>query len=594
LARWIMSKKDAPAPATMTSKPPLGGADIAEIMSSRGPVVQCVVLRCGTGDDAAADPAGSGGGAEEGSEPAAAVGGGEGGNPGDGHETPAGPVRAVLTDRIDQIEIDTTPSKSMVAKTLGGPFTFLGQYHDEGVVVMARNLPDDLEVQVMERVGAGDDNGDRKGGNADEEATCRAVTKTPEELRELLSRHLKVQELKELCREREIPTDGMLEKADVVEALVRYQGSLPPYNPHRLQPPLHRVRVRGDILILRVAETEEEYDDNDDDEVEAGEEEGNDEEDAAEDDDAADGGQNEEEKEEEDGNDEAEGDNVQREVADEGDDEEEPAEDDDAADGGQNEEEKEEEDGNDEAEGDDDVQREGADEGDADEAAGAGDEVEDDADGAKEASVLSNDEFFLDYTRDEYISFASRTDIPEHEVRYGGAEGDDNDDDDDDEGGPVRVGGAEGGEEVEEEDKSAVFNIVMQEVLRQYREENGRGPNTQELLELRANIARELDFHVADVMDGDWDKKAKGGSPTSERTRIISFHGQDRVKEYVPDENEYNYDVDPDGAMPGIDEEGEEEDDDDEDYPEPPAKRAKLSQPEDEEEEDSKPAARGP
>lgn len=41
-------------------------------------------------------------------------------------------------DDISEIEIDTTPKKSMVEQVLGGPFTFLGQYEDEGIVLMIR------------------------------------------------------------------------------------------------------------------------------------------------------------------------------------------------------------------------------------------------------------------------------------------------------------------------------------------------------------------------------------------------------------------------------------------------------------------------
>jgi len=37
---------------------------------------------------------------------------------------------------IEEIQIDTTPQKQMVQKTLGGPFTFLGQYEEEGIILM--------------------------------------------------------------------------------------------------------------------------------------------------------------------------------------------------------------------------------------------------------------------------------------------------------------------------------------------------------------------------------------------------------------------------------------------------------------------------
>ena len=148
----------------------------------------------------------------------------------------------------------------------------------------------------------------------------------------------------------------------------------------------------------------------------------------------------------------------------------------------------------------------------------------------------------------------------------------------------------EDGDEIDEEDKSAMFNLVMNEVLRQYREDHGRGPNTKELLELRANIANELDVKVAQVSeaDADWDKKAKATPPSAKK---IAFNEQDNVKEFVPDENEYTYDEHQIAMMNG---EYEDDDEDDEDYAEPPAKRIKTSDDggkDQEEEEDSKPAA---
>jgi len=44
---------------------------------------------------------------------------------------------------VKAIRLDTTPKNQMVAKTLGGPFTFLGQYEDEGLMLMIRRDPDD-------------------------------------------------------------------------------------------------------------------------------------------------------------------------------------------------------------------------------------------------------------------------------------------------------------------------------------------------------------------------------------------------------------------------------------------------------------------
>lgn len=65
-----------------------GGDDISRLLKSEGPVVSAVLLK-------------------------------------------AGPEATVK-----EIQVDTTPQKQMVQKLLGGPFTFLGQYEDEGIMLM--------------------------------------------------------------------------------------------------------------------------------------------------------------------------------------------------------------------------------------------------------------------------------------------------------------------------------------------------------------------------------------------------------------------------------------------------------------------------
>jgi hypothetical protein len=50
-------------------------------------------------------------------------------------------VNAVLLsagEGVKDMKVDTTPKKQMVQEILGGPFTFLGQYEDEGIVLMVR------------------------------------------------------------------------------------------------------------------------------------------------------------------------------------------------------------------------------------------------------------------------------------------------------------------------------------------------------------------------------------------------------------------------------------------------------------------------
>jgi hypothetical protein len=363
---------------------------------------------------------------------------------------------------MEEIQIDTTPSKSMVSKVLGGPFTFLGQYDDEGIVLMVQRHPVDLDSDEL---------GD-----------------------------LKLSELRELCQERDISLDQMLEKSDLIYALDAWSTRLdPPFNPHVLQPPLHKARVRGDILVLKVAETKEELDSEDN---------------------------------------------------------------------------------------------------------PSGDPIQ----------VLSNHEFFLNYTLEEYIKFASRSDIPEYDI--GQSEEEEDEAEESDEANEVveESGGespeAENEEEefslgednhFDDEEKAAMFNLVMNEVLRQYREENGRGPDTKELLDMRAAIAKELGVKVADIDSdqADWTKRADG-TPAKPRVKTIGFHNEDKVLEYEPHPDEHTHNFDPDvvrgGDDNGDDNEGESTGDD-ECTSERPRKRRKTdtpssAKPDEEEVEDSKPAAK--
>jgi len=305
-------------------------------------------------------PVGAGGGSPEG-------GGGAGGSPNSSkphqhhhHKKP----RVVLTELIEEIELDTTPSKNGVREVLGGPFTFLGQYESEGTVVMVRrDLPD-----------------------ADELAAWT------------------VHRLREECADRGIDTALVVEKSELVDALLESQL---PVNPHRLQPPFDGAVVRGDILILRVAETDEALD-------------------------VDDGG-------------EGEGEGRKRDVP-----------------------------------------------------------------------ILPNEEFFLDYTKEEYVAFASRTDVvapelPDDDEAENEEEGGDDEDEDDEDEEDYELGDDE---EADEEEKAAMLNIVMAEVLRQFRENNGRGPNTEELLEIRKGVADQLGVHVAtleEVMEKEDGKKSEGG-----------------------------------------------------------------------------------
>ena len=242
-----------------------------------------------------------------------------------------GSKRNVLVDLLEEVDVDTTPKQRMVEKVLGGSFTFLGQYEDEGIVMMIRNL------------------------------------------------------------------DGVEE-----DAL--------PINPHALQPPFEEATVRGDILVMKVAATDEALDN----------------------------------------------------------------------------------DGTEEK---------------------------------KDLIMPTNGEFFLDYTKANYIAFSQRTDVVAPEVP-------EEDDDDEecsdeeelessgDEEGEEEVGIEEEGEEGDEEDeewdaaededetRTAMMNLIMRRVLRRFHEGNGRGPNTQELLDLRSAVAAKMGVQVPEILDTDWDRKA--------------------------------------------------------------------------------------
>jgi hypothetical protein len=396
----------------------MDGADIAKLLSSKGPVVKCVLLRATPTTTAdglekmqdSKPKAKAKAQEEQDSKPEAAAADNE--EKKDSESEVPQERRVVLFDQMEEIEIDTTPSKSMVQKCLGGAFTFLGQYEDDGIVLMVRKT-NQAEMD-------NDDDDD------DDEPFDRE-----EALKDLKS--LQLSELHDICRDREIDTVGMLEKDDLINEILEYlESNQPqPLNPHQLQPPLHKAKVRGDILIMKVAATEEELDQQD----------------------------------------------------------------------------------------------------------GQGTPV----------VIPSNEEFFLDYTKEEYIKFASRTDIVEQDPpaqdeednaqeAEDDEEDDDEEEDDEEEGGGAFALGED--EEIAEEDKSAMLNLVMNEVLRQYREDNGRGPDTRELLELRSAIAKQLNVDVLelDAVAADWNKKAKENGNSGDR-KVAFSPGVKTGEEEVEDSN---------------------------------------------------------
>jgi hypothetical protein len=265
-----------------------------------------------------------------------------------------------LQHLISEISIDTTPKKSMVAKILGGEFTFLGQYESEGVVVMVRR-PD-------------------WNGDDDEE-----------------------------------------------------EEEMPPINPHQLQPPLDEFQVRGDVLLMRVAETREELDD-----------------------------------EEHDNND-------------------------------------------------------------------------DDNENEVQIHVPSSEEFFLDYTKEEYLKFAARTDVvweepegddeemseeedQEDEIicKTNGLNGGAHDSEDRDDPNYDPEAASSSDEEYDsEEHQIGMMNLILGQILRKFHEEHGRGPNTLELLDMRKALADRLGVEVPEVDEEacDWDRKVE--TPKRHNKKVV-------------------------------------------------------------------------
>ena len=121
---------------------PLQGADIAKVLSSEGPIVKCVILRAAV---AGATNDTINGEEQEDKKPPAKKENGDSNSNNNNDDDDEPCRRPILTNLINEIEIDTTPSKSMVAKILGGSFTFLGQYEDEGIVLMMRNQQGDAD-----------------------------------------------------------------------------------------------------------------------------------------------------------------------------------------------------------------------------------------------------------------------------------------------------------------------------------------------------------------------------------------------------------------------------------------------------------------
>jgi len=286
-------------------------------------------------------------------------------------------IKYKLSHLVSQVDIDTTPRKRSVEKVLGGPFTFLGQYEDLGVVAMALRL-------------------DEYDDNTNKESS----------------------------------------------------PSLPPFNPHVLQPPLHNIKVRGDILLMKTKTIDDE-DEKDDDE---------------------------------------------RDV-------------------------------------------------DTDNNIATASSSTSEMNGSD--NVGEETDFFLNFTSEEYLQFASRTDIAipkmqndssindiidksigqaeryDNKTRKEEEENYDDDNDNDDENDHYRdinddeydpdynIDDDEEEDNMhylnlaESEERVGMMNLLMGQILRKFREDHGRGPETNVLLQMRQALAQRLGVIVPDIMNDD-------------------------------------------------------------------------------------------
>ena len=108
--------------------------------------------------------------------------------------------------------------------------------------------------------------------------------------------------------------------------------------------------------------------------------------------------------------------------------------------------------------------------------------------------VMPNDEFFLSYTKAEYLKFLAAPECRSDDDDDNTGEADNENDEE------FSLAAAAMEEMTEEEEKSAMLHIVMSELLRKFREENERGANSREVLEIRGTFA----CTIVDTSRGLW------------------------------------------------------------------------------------------
>ena len=113
------------------------------------------------------------------------------------------------------------------------------------------------------------------------------------------------------------------------------------------------------------------------------------------------------------------------------------------------------------------------------------------------SAAQSNDEFFLNYTKEEYLKFAARTDISMESITQNHDNTEEKEEemsDDEEEEEDEMVEGEDDSDDDEEDGDGAggFMELLMGQVLQRFQEENGREPDEQELQVLQAAIAQKL------------------------------------------------------------------------------------------------------
>lgn len=106
----------------------------------------------------------------------------------------------------------------------------------------------------------------------------------------------------------------------------------------------------------------------------------------------------------------------------------------------------------------------------------------------EDAENATNEEFFLHYTKEEYLKFAARTDVVAPPMQP--METDDEEESDGEEEEDASIEGED--DEDDEEAGDAFINLLMGQVLKKFMEENGREPDEQELQALKSAIAQKM------------------------------------------------------------------------------------------------------